>query len=136
MEAHAYLKYERIVFYDGECGFCNNSVRFILKNRKKSFYFISLQSELAQAILSKYNIKIDLKTIYFIEGKKIYDRSGAALRIAKNLKGLYQLFYYFGMLVPYFLRDYVYRQIANKRKMFYADRCILPEEDEKEFFVG
>lgn len=40
---------DKILFYDGDCVFCNASVQFALKHRKKnSIYFSALQSELAK----------------------------------------------------------------------------------------
>ena len=37
-----------ILFYDGECGVCSRTVRFILKNeRSKELFFCSLQGDFA-----------------------------------------------------------------------------------------
>ena len=50
--------YNPIVFYDGDCGFCNSSVQFILNKRKREFYFLPLQSDQAKKILNANGIEI------------------------------------------------------------------------------
>jgi predicted DCC family thiol-disulfide oxidoreductase YuxK len=43
---------KRIVFYDGECGFCNRTVAFVLKKQKgNAIYFTALQTAIRQAFL-------------------------------------------------------------------------------------
>lgn len=129
------LDLERIVFYDGECGFCNAVVNFILKYRKVDFYFIALQSESAQVILSKYDIKIDMNTLYLIENKKLYDRSSASLRIFKYLTRLFPFLYYGGLILPKVFRDYLYMRISKYRHKIQPQYCILPKTEDRKFFI-
>ena len=98
------IKYNPIVFYDGDCGFCNSAVQFILDKKKREFYFLALQSDTAKNLLANHNITINMDTIYMLKDGKLYDRSSAALQICKGLKGGYPLL--FGIyIVPKFLRD-------------------------------
>lgn len=129
------LDLERIVFYDGECGFCNRMVGFILKHRKEDFYFIALQSETAQIILSKYNIKINLDTLYLIKNKKLYDRSSAALRVFRGLHSPYPMIYYLGWIFPKVFRDYIYMKISKFRHQIKPQNCLIPKIDERKFFI-
>lgn len=129
------LNLNQIVFYDGECGFCNGMVQFILKYRKDDFYFISLQSETAKKLLSKYDIEINLDTLYLIKNKKLYHRSTAVLHIFQGLKGLFPFVYYVGWLFPKTLKDYFYMKISKSRHRIQPQNCFLPKKDERKFFI-
>ena len=130
------IKLERIVFYDGDCGFCNTSVQLILKNRKKDFYFIPLQSNIAQQIISHFNEKIKMNTLYILKDQKLYKKSTAVIRIAKELKGLYPFLFYIGILTPQIIRDSIYDFIAKHRHKIRSGYCTLPLIDEKKFFIS
>ncbi|WP_070137286.1 thiol-disulfide oxidoreductase DCC family protein [Crocinitomix algicola] len=125
---------DNIVFYDGECGFCNSTVQFILKKRNKDFYFLPLQSAKAIELLQGYNIKINLDTVYYLKNHQIYDRSSAALHITLGLKGLHKLLFPF-ILIPKKIRDFVYNIIAKNRHRIRTKSCVLPLPEEQEFFL-
>ena len=129
-------KFKNIVFYDGDCGFCNRNVQFILKHRKEEFHFVPLQSNLAKKILDQYEVDILLNTLYFLSKGKLYEKSTAALQIARKLKGAYPVFFYIGSVVPKLVRDWFYDQIAKKRHRIQKDFCVLPREDETDFFLS
>lgn len=126
--------YNPVVFYDGDCGFCNSSVQFILNKKKSAFYFAALQSEFAKEALGKYDIQINLDTIYFLKNGRVYDRSSAALQIARGLKGLYPLLY--GLyIIPKFIRDPFYNLIARYRHRIRAGYCMLPAPEDEQYFI-
>jgi len=56
-----------VIFYDGECGFCNSTVQFILNKKKRPFNFAALQSTFANRTLEKVNISIQMDTIYLLK---------------------------------------------------------------------
>lgn len=126
---------ENLVFYDGDCGFCNSSVQFILSKKKKPFYFIPLQAERTRDLLNPFEITINLDTIYFLSEGKLYDRSSAALRIAKGLKGLYPLLFAF-YIVPKFIRDAIYNFIARRRHKLRAGYCMIPKPEDEKYFIS
>ncbi len=129
------LNKNSIVFYDGECGFCNTSVQFILKRRKNnSIYFAPLQSEFASKTLKKCKQDIKLDTIYFLSHKKIYQKSSAAFQMAKQLNWPYPLAVIF-YIVPRFIRDGVYDFIANRRHKLRKGFCVIPNQEEQQFFI-
>jgi predicted DCC family thiol-disulfide oxidoreductase YuxK len=136
MNLEEILKLERIVFYDGDCGFCNTSVQLILKNRKVDFYFIPLQSEISHQIMAKFNVEIKMNTLYLLENGKLYKKSTAAIRVAKNLGKIYPVVYYIGMIVPRFIRDWIYDQVAKRRHKIRPGYCAMPLAEEKVFFLG
>jgi len=124
-----------IVFYDGDCGFCNSSVQFILRKRKKDLYFLPLQSKQAEDVMKKHGIKIQMDSMYFLKGNKLYDKSSAALRICRSLKGGYPLLFAF-YIIPKFLRDPFYNIVARRRHKIRSGYCYIPLDQEKQFFIG
>ena len=126
--------YNSIIFYDGDCGFCNSSVQFILNKKKKAFYFVSLQSDLAKKILSEKDVVIEMDTIYFLKNGKLFDKSSAGLQICRGLKGLYPLLFGF-YIIPKFLRDRFYNFIAKRRHKIKAGYCLVPLERDKNYFL-
>lgn len=133
---HKLEGYERIVFYDGDCGFCNKSVEIILKYRKKDFYFVALQSELAKYFFSKKSIDCNLDTMYFLTDNQIFERSKAAIKIGKDLKFPYSFFAATLGLFPLKIADFFYNFIAKNRKKILRNKCYLPHEKERFFFLS
>lgn len=125
---------DKLIFYDGDCGFCNSSVQFVLSKRKDEFYFLPLQDERSQKILDTHQVTINLDTIYFLKGNKLYDRSSAALQITKGLKGMYPFLFTF-YLVPKFLRDPFYNYIAKRRHRLRSGYCVIPTPEDEQYFL-
>ncbi|MFD1551002.1 thiol-disulfide oxidoreductase DCC family protein [Putridiphycobacter roseus] len=126
----------QVIFYDGDCGFCNHAIQYILKHRKNdNFQFIALQSDLAKQKLKDFQIKISLSTIYLLDNQKVYDRSTAALKIASKLKFPNNLMGVF-LLIPAFMRNWVYVIIAKNRHKIKPSYCYLPDEKESKMFLS
>ncbi|OJJ14968.1 hypothetical protein BKI52_41175 [marine bacterium AO1-C] len=127
-----------IVLFDGVCNLCESSVQTIIKkDAQGKFRFASLQSEVGQAYLKKFNRPTeDLDTVILIEGDKYYTKSSAALRIIKGFKGVWPLMYGF-IIIPKFIRDKVYSYIAQNRYKWYGkkDQCMMPTPELKARFL-
>jgi len=116
-------KENHIVFYDGVCGLCARSVRFIRRRDKKGiFTYIPLQSDEALLPWEPGNLPApDPDTVIYKQNGRFYYRSEAAIRIMMKLGGVYQLSAIF-LIVPQRIRDYFYNLIAKKRhKWFKTD---------------
>jgi predicted DCC family thiol-disulfide oxidoreductase YuxK len=125
-----------LVFYDGECGFCNRVVGFILKNEKdQRIFFAALHSDFAKNFLAQKTDKIDPNTFYFFDGKVLYDKSTAALKLLRHLKWYWHLLGIF-WIFPKFLRDWGYHQIASRRHYLASQSCFLPDVDQRKRFLG
>ncbi len=127
-----------IIFFDGVCNLCNASVIFVIKHDKKAqFLFASFQSDAAKEILLHFNLKnLNGGSIILVEGQKVYDKSTAALKIAKRLDGGYKAFYAF-FIVPKIFRDWVYDIIAKNRYRWFGKResCLIPSVKLKNRFL-
>lgn len=130
---------KRIILFDGICNLCNASVQFVLQQeRKPIFYFASIQSESAKELLDQCNLPADyMQSVILIENGKIYFGSTAALRIGKTLRLPWSVLAAIGLIVPRFIRDWVYNQIAQHRYQWFGkrDTCMLPTENLKTRFL-
>lgn len=129
---------ELIILFDGVCNLCNGRVQFVIKHdKKKQIHFAALQSETGQRLLQEYQLAgNNLQSFVFIEKGKAYTQSTAALRVCKYLDGLYKIFYAF-LIIPRFIRDAVYRVIANNRYKWFGKReaCMIPSPEVKARFL-
>lgn len=127
-----------IVLFDGVCNLCNHSVDFIMKRDKASYFrFASLQSPKAQSLLKERNFREpNLDSVLLIEGPKVYQKSSAALRIARRLRGAWPLLYVL-VVIPKPLRDLVYTWLAHNRYRWFGKRetCRLPSPEERALFL-
>lgn len=125
------------VFYDGDCGFCNFWVQWILKNDlKDQFMFAALQSDFGQEFLKERGLETkQLSTLYLWKPQSFYlKKSEAALKIASILGGKYSFIGYLSF-VPKFISDFVYDKISENRKKLATNTCFLPNEKERTKFV-
>jgi len=132
-----YMK-ERVVFFDGVCNLCKRSVQFILTHDPKAiFSFASLQGEAAKKMLSSRQLDAQqMNSFVLLEKGKVYTRSTAALRVAKQMSGIWPVLWVF-MLVPTFIRDAVYDWIARNRYRWFGklETCWIPSPEWKERFL-
>lgn len=127
----------KIILFDGDCHFCNRSVQFIIKRDPFAhFVFASLQSDIGNKMLKKHHVPNDIDTIVLIDQGQAYVQSSAALRICKNLRGLWKLLY-IGLIVPPPIRNFVYHIIANNRYKWFgtAKNCSLPTPEQSNRFL-
>lgn len=127
-----------IILFDGICNFCNGAVNFTIKRDKhKLIRFAPLQSEAGRQLTAQYSLpENDMRSFLFIENGKVYNRSTAALRVCRYLKGLWPLMYAF-IIVPAFIRNAVYDFIARNRYKWFGqkDECMIPAPDVKARFL-
>ncbi|OFZ56617.1 MAG: hypothetical protein A3D92_10635 [Bacteroidetes bacterium RIFCSPHIGHO2_02_FULL_44_7] len=130
------MEAKKVVFYDGDCGFCNHSVAFVLKRDKtKSIYFAPLQSAYCEELFRKNNWTTpDLSTFYFVENGSLFQKSTAALKVARYFSFPYNLLR-IAWIVPRFLRDWVYGQIAKRRLRLSKGFCVMPGPTERARFL-
>jgi predicted DCC family thiol-disulfide oxidoreductase YuxK len=132
-------KGKKIILFDGVCNLCNSAVQFIIKRDKKdSFCFAALQSEVGQKLLLERGIDVSkIDSIILIDpGVAYYTKSEAALTIGTELKGYRTLSKLF-MLVPNSLRNIVYDLIARYRYAWFGKKeaCMVPTPELKAKFL-
>ncbi|MFL2981490.1 MAG: thiol-disulfide oxidoreductase DCC family protein [Candidatus Poseidoniaceae archaeon] len=99
---------------DGLCALCTKSGQFISKRQSKALELVEQNSELGQKLLQNHNISID--SVVLIRNGKPFVRSSAAIRCLLYMKWNWKWIYPFAWIVPWPIRDLVYRIIAKFRK--------------------
>ena len=124
-----------IVFYDGDCGFCNKTVQFMLKNgQNQNLHFAALQSNFSKDFFETSQFpKPDLSTFYFWDGSDLFSKSTAALHLIDQLKPRFQLLK-IGYLLPKKIRDKMYDFIAKRRHKIANGFCVIPSNEDKRRF--
>ena len=132
-------KDKSLILFDGVCNLCNTSVLYVIKHDADNrFLFAPLQSNIGQQIIAKYNLdtsKTDSILLYSA-GKGLKVKSTAALYIAKRL-GLPNNLLSVFLIVPAFIRNWVYDFIAKNRYRWYGkkDNCMIPTPELKSKFI-
>ena len=129
---------DRLVLYDGVCGFCNASVQWLLAHdASRRLRYAPLQGPTAAALRARLPaIPADIDTIVFIEGGEVYLRSAAAFRMASHLPAPWSWLRGFGLL-PRALTDLAYRAVAAVRYRIWGklDACPIPGAAERALFL-
>lgn len=117
----------RLVLYDGECGLCDRSVRFIYaRDPEGAFRFAPLQSPLGQRKLREHALPTDrLDTMVLLDEDGAWTRSTAALRIARRLRGPVRALGAF-LALPRWARDWAYDAVARRRHRWRKDDACAP----------
>jgi predicted DCC family thiol-disulfide oxidoreductase YuxK len=133
------LEKQPILLFDGECGFCNRTVQFFLKNenKKKKMHFAPLQSEPGIELRRYFEISSDTDSLILIKGHAAYIKSCAALRLAPYMRGLWPLAAVF-VIIPPFLRNIVYDFIAKRRMKLFGrvESCALLKQEDRSRFIA
>jgi predicted DCC family thiol-disulfide oxidoreductase YuxK len=132
------IKSKQVILFDGVCNLCNQSVQFIIqKDPSGKFTFAALQSSFGKQLLENYQLPPRTYSVILIKNSKVYQRSSAALEIAKQLTGLWPLLYGL-IIVPPFIRNAVYDWIARNRYRWFGrkDECMIPTPELKSRFLN
>lgn len=127
-----------IVLFDGVCNFCNASVNFVIERDKAGYFkFAPLQSEIGEELVAKHGIDTeDTDSVIVVENDRAYTHSSAALRIAKQLDGIWAWSYAF-IIVPKAIRDFAYKLFAKHRYRLFGrqDACMMPTPEIRARFL-
>ena len=118
-----------VILFDGECAFCEASVRFIARHDHAGYFrFGASQSPQGAALLATHGLTREMtKSIVLIEDGQVYLRSTATLRIAGRLTAPWRLASVF-LHVPRPIRDAAYRVVAAVRRRLAgrSNACEIP----------
>ncbi len=135
---------QRIILYDGLCGFCDKTILFVLERDHESrFHFASIQSDIGAELLAEAGLKPDLSSLRLIikdqhQRAIALERSRAVAAILKELPGAWS---WAGTLlgtIPKSIADLGYNTFARFRYKLFGklDACRVPNPDERERFLA
>jgi len=132
-----------VLLYDGNCGFCAESVQLVLRHdRRRTLRFAPLQGKFGRAVLAGHPELEGIDSMAWVErertsgASRVLVRSDAGLRIAGYLGGPWRLAI-LGRLIPRIVRDRIYDLIARHRHrlMGSGSSCLVPAPDVRERFI-
>lgn len=127
-----------LVLYDGTCGLCAASVRWILRHeRDHAIRFAPLQGATVDALRATYpRIPRTLASVVYIDGGRAHLRSKAFLHLARHLRAPWRWMHAVRWL-PGGLLDLGYRVIAAIRYRVWGrvELCDLPSPDHRARFL-
>jgi predicted DCC family thiol-disulfide oxidoreductase YuxK len=130
-----------LVFYDGQCGLCDQIVQFLLKvDHEGRFIFAPLQGVTASKFLKDLPDKYkDVDSLILVENyntpnPQFFVQGKAALRICWLLGDGWKILGLFSFL-PSFLYNWVYRWVARNRYRLLSPTCIRPSAKDKHRFL-
>lgn len=109
---------KHLVFYDSSCGFCNRCVAYLAKmDRKRQFYFASLDGELAKAVMIDCvypHWAVVLVENYLKDERRFHGGAKAVLKMCQLVGGKYALLGLLFYLPEWFLNPF-YRLVVRYR---------------------
>ena len=129
------------MFFDGECGFCQKSVRFVYEFDERSLIeFAPLQGHFATELgLLDYAEKGGGSLVVLREQDgEVFTKSDALVELGKALGGVFHLLAMMLSRLPKRLRNGAYDLVAmNRYKLAVkADACGLPDKGLRERMRG
>jgi len=132
---------ERLVLYDGVCGFCDSMVQWLLARDGGRFRYAPLQGRAAAELRARHpEIPGDLHTMVYVEVRdgteRVHLRSDAVLAMLQELGRPWRWLAWLRWL-PRGLRDLGYRLFARSRYRVFGrlDACRVPGPAERARFL-
>ncbi|MCX5744752.1 MAG: DCC1-like thiol-disulfide oxidoreductase family protein [Proteobacteria bacterium] len=127
-----------IVLYDGSCGLCHKSVKWLLRREADGeLRYAPLQGDTAAALRARHpTIPTTLESVVLVDGDRVFLRSKVFLQAARHLRAPWRWAYHFRWF-PAFVLDLGYRLVARLRYRIWgrADVCDLPSPDKRARFL-
>ncbi len=137
------MKY--ILFYDGDCRFCNRWVQWVVdRDEERVFMFAALESVFYKDLQAYLNIEKGANSIAIIDINdllqnkrlaKLKYRSEAVACLFANLQPnafVHKLL----KVTPRFISDFIYSCVAGVRKFLRVAKCRLYTNEEKKLFLN
>jgi predicted DCC family thiol-disulfide oxidoreductase YuxK len=141
-----------ILFFDGECGLCARSVRWVLRHdRARRFRFAPLQGSTFAAIQGRTIAALrgstiaplqggapsELSSMVVIDERGTHRESGAVRAVCRQLGGVWGALAVCSSIVPRPIGDRMYRFVARRRHRWFggAETCAIASAEERSRFL-
>ena len=115
-----------MLVYDGSCGFCSLSVRFILRHeRRHDLSFVTRNSELGMGLRRAHGLE-SVESMLWIEGGQVFAESDAVIKAAGYLGGWWRRLAVIGSFCPSFILNGAYKFIAENRRRLSSKAAVCP----------
>lgn len=126
-----------VLFYDGECGLCDRSVRWCLRHdRRRRLRFAPLQGSTYAAIATPGK-PVALESLVLADRSGLHLRGDAVLLVLQEIGGGWALLGTLGRVIPRALREASYRVVARHRRRWFGgtEQCRIPTVQDRSRFL-
>ncbi len=131
-----------IVLFDGSCGMCSASVRFMLaRDPGDRFRFVSSKTALGQSLLAARGLPAGPGSVVVLDADRTLRNTDATLRLVREMPAPWR-WLSAARFIPRPLRDGVYRLIAANRTRIPVgrnktlDACPMPTPQQRAKFLA
>jgi predicted DCC family thiol-disulfide oxidoreductase YuxK len=124
-------KEQSYVIFDGTCGFCNSSAKFIAKKDVSDrFILIANTSEFGKELLKEHHLElVTSHSILLIKSGIVYVKSRAIRKVIEKIPD-YRFLKLLLRVIPPFIQDLFYDAIAKIRQYLpIKTTCEIPEQE-------
>lgn len=124
--------------YDGSCGFCSRSVRFILRHeRRHDLLFVTRDSEMGRQLRRTHGME-SIESMLWVEGGCALAESDAVIKAANYIGGWWSRLALLASIFPPSIRNSIYKIIAKHRRRLSPSQavCQLPSPEERRRFLA
>jgi predicted DCC family thiol-disulfide oxidoreductase YuxK len=124
--------------YDGSCGFCSRSVRFILRHeRRHDLLFVTRDSEMGKQLRRTYGME-SIESMLWIEDGRAFAESNAVMKAAGYVGGWWSQLAALASLFPPNILNKLYKIIARHRRRLSTNVavCQLPSPEQRRRFLA
>jgi predicted DCC family thiol-disulfide oxidoreductase YuxK len=124
--------------YDGSCGFCSRSVRFILRHeRRHDLLFVTRDSEMGKQLRRTHGIE-SIESMLWIEDGRAFAESNAVMKAAGYVGGWWLQLAALASLFPPNILNRLYKIIARHRRRLSTNVavCQLPSPEQRRRFLA
>ena len=127
-----------MLVYDGSCGFCSRSVRFMLRHeRRHDLRFVTRDSELGKRLRRLHRLE-SVQSMLWIENGQAFAESAAVMKAAGYLGGCWSRLAVLGSFCPSAILNGIYRFIAKNRRRLSSNAgiCAVPNTEQRSRFLA
>ena len=127
------------IFYDGQCGLCHWTIRFLIRRdpRGQLFRYAALQGLTAKEHLPSIENRPDSVAV-LTQNHSLLVRGDAAIKVGKTLGGIWWFFACCFSCLPRTVRDGLYDLVARYRYRIFGtknDVCPMIDSEQTDFFL-
>jgi len=124
--------------YDGSCGFCSRSVRFILRHeRRHDLLFVTRDSEMGKQLRRTHGME-SIESMLWIEDGRAFAESNAVMKAAGYVGGWWSQLAVLASLFPPNILNRLYKIVARHRRRLSTNVavCQLPSPEQRRRFLA
>jgi len=113
---------QSVLLFDGDCGFCQACVDWILERSTEPWIVVTLGSAEGRDLLLAKKVPHDIESVVVVEGDRVLTKSDAVIALLAGCRFPWRMAGC-GSVVPRRLRDALYDLVARHRHRLSPKGC-------------